>query len=57
MCMASADCTPFMGVIRQTPQSEFYRNTTYRRDEWSSVARWGFALQRPESLIGYLTAA
>jgi len=55
--MASADCTPFMGVIRQTPQSEFYRNTTYRRDEWSSVARWGFALQRPESLIGYLTAA
>lgn len=56
LSMASADATPFMGVLRQSPQSEFYRNTTYRRDEWSTVARWGFALQRPESLVTILTS-
>lgn len=56
LSMASADTTPFMGVIRQSPQSEFNRNTTMRRDEWSTVARWGFALQRPESLGVILTA-
>lgn len=50
MSMASADSTPFMGVIRRSPISEFDRNTTFRRDEWSMTSRWGFALQRPESL-------
>ncbi|AUS01797.1 major capsid protein [Vibrio phage 1.293.O._10N.261.52.E1] len=50
MSMASADTTPFMGVIRRSPVSEFERNGTFRRDEWSMTSRWGFSLQRPESL-------
>lgn len=50
MSMASADATPFMGVIRRAPVAEFDRNTSFRRDEWSMTSRWGFALQRPESL-------
>lgn len=56
LSMASSDATPFMGVIRQSPQAESYRNTTYRRDEYSTVARWGFALQRPESLVCILSS-
>lgn len=56
MSMASADATPFMGVIRRAPTAEFFRNTTYRRDEWSMTSRWGFALQRPESLGVLITS-
>ncbi|QZI86149.1 hypothetical protein PODOV061v2_0005 [Vibrio phage 172P1] len=55
MSMASADSTPFMGVIRRSPVSEFERNGTFRRDEWSMTSRWGFALQRPESLAVVIT--
>ena len=50
MSMASADDMPFMGVIRQQPQSEFFRNTHYKRDEWSSTCRYGFGLKRAETL-------
>lgn len=50
MSMASADHMPFMGVIRQQPTGEFYRNVTMKRDEWSMTARYGHAIQRPETL-------
>jgi hypothetical protein len=50
MSMASEDTMPIMGAIRQEPAPEFFRNTSYKRDEWSATARWGFGLQRPESL-------
>lgn len=43
--------TPFMGAWRQQPASEGFRNTTFKRDEYSTTARWGFGLQRQESLI------
>ncbi len=43
--------TPFMGAWRQKPASEGFRNTTFKRDEYSTTARWGFGLQRSESLI------
>lgn len=49
--------TPFMGAWRQMPASEGFRNTTFKRDEYSTTARWGFGLQRPESLISILTSA
>jgi len=55
MSMASADDMPFMGVIRQRPQSEFFRNVTNRRDEWSSTCRYGFALERAETLAVIVT--
>lgn len=50
MSMADASSMPFMGVIRQRPQSEFFRNTHYKRDEWSSTCRYGFGLKRAETL-------
>ena len=55
MSMAGSDAMPFMGVIRQQPTPEFDRNVMLKRDEWSATARWGFAIQRPESLYGLLT--
>lgn len=50
MSMASADLMPFMGVIRRMPDPEFFRNTNLRRDEWTATSRWGFSIQRPETL-------
>lgn len=51
MSMADASSMPFMGVVRQRPMSEFFRNTHYKRDEWSATCRYGFGLKRAESLI------
>ncbi|MGL1886320.1 MAG: hypothetical protein OCD76_07375 [Reichenbachiella sp.] len=51
MCVADEDCKPMMGVIRQRPTAEFERQSSKKRDAWSSTAYWGFALYRPESLI------
>lgn len=56
MSMASAEEMPFMGVMRQQPTPEFFRNTTLKRDEWSTTYRYGFALQRPETLGVILTS-
>ncbi len=50
MSMASADDMPFMGVLRQRPTSEFFRNVTMKRDEYSTTCRYGFALKRAETL-------
>lgn len=55
MSMADASSMPFMGVIRQRPQSEFFRNTHYKRDEWSSTCRYGFGLKRAETLVTVAT--
>lgn len=57
MSMADDMHMPFMGAMRQLPQMEGFRNVTFKRDEYSSTARWGFGLQRPEMLIGILTSA
>ena len=51
MSMADAGHMPFHGVIRQRPTSEFERNATYKRDEWSVTSEWGFGLKKAESLI------
>lgn len=51
MSMADASSMPFMGVLRQLPESEFFRNTNYKRDEWSTTCRYGFGLKRAESLV------
>lgn len=55
-CFADDQHTPFMGAWRQAPTTEGYRNTTFKRDEYTTTARWGFGLQRPESLIVVLTS-
>jgi hypothetical protein len=48
--MASSDDMPFMGVMRQRPTSEFFRNGTMKRDEYSTTCRYGFGLKRAETL-------
>lgn len=50
MSMASSDLMPFMGVVRRMPDPEFFRNVNLRQDEWTATSRWGFAIQRPETL-------
>ena len=55
MSMASDTAMPFMGVVRQRPQTEFFRNTNLKRDEWSATCRYGFALKRPETLVSIAT--
>jgi len=49
--------TPFMGAWRQQPTTEGFRNATWKRDEYSTTARWGFGLQRPEALISIISSA
>ena len=55
MSMANDTSMPFMGVIRQRPETEFFRNTNLKRDEWSATCRYGFALKRPEALVTIAT--
>lgn len=57
LCVADDQHTPYMGAWRAMPSTEGFRNTTFKRDEYSTTARWGFGLQRPESLISVLTSA
>lgn len=46
---------PFMGVVRKQPTAGSKRNDDLQRDEFWAVSRWGFALQRPETLVTILT--
>lgn len=53
---ADDQTTPFMGAWRQMPTTEGNRNATFKRDEYSTTARWGFGLQRTESLVVVITS-
>lgn len=57
MCIADDQHKPYMGAFRQMPTTEGYRNVTFKRDEYSTTARWGFGLQRPEALVSVITSA
>ena len=48
---------PFMGAWRQMPETDGEYNKDKQRDEYVTTARWGFGLQRPETLITVLTNA
>lgn len=56
MCAADDMTTPFMGAWRQMPTTEGFRNVTGKRDEYSTTARWGFGVQRFESLISIISS-
>lgn len=47
---------PFMGAMRRNPRVEGLRNVEKRRDEFHVSARWGFGVQRGESLISILVS-
>lgn len=57
MSVAGDEVTPFMGAMRRMPRVEGDRNVSERRDEFHVSARWGFGLQRAESLISVITSA
>lgn len=50
-CVADDQHTPFMGAWRQMPKTDGEFNKDLQRDEYVTTARWGFGLQRPESLV------
>lgn len=55
MCVADDMTKPIMGAMRRPPRVEGKRNTSERRDEYHTTARWGFGLQRGETLISVLS--
>lgn len=55
-CFANDMTTPFMGALRRPPSTEGFRNTTFKRDEYTSTARWGFGVQRFDTLLGVLVS-
>ena len=57
MCVADEDVMPLMGAWRKMPSIEGDRSVPLRRDEFYSTARWGFGIQRPESLVVVATSA
>lgn len=57
MCVASDDIKPYMGAWRRMPRVEGERNVSKRRDEFHVTSRWGFGVQRFETLGSIITSA
>ena len=55
-CVADDTVTPIMGAWRRMPEVEGHRNVQKRQDEFYTSARWGFGLQRPQSMISLITS-
>jgi len=52
---AGGDINPFIGAWREMPTVEPFRNVSKRRDEFSTTARYGKKLFRPENLVGVIS--
>lgn len=55
-CVADDTTTPIMGAWRRMPKVDGFRNVQKRQDEFYTSARWGFGLQRPQSMISLITS-
>lgn len=55
-CVSDDTVTPIMGAWRRQPRIEGFRNVPRRQDEFFLTARWGFGLQRPQSMISIVTS-
>lgn len=55
-CVADDTVTPIMGAWRRMPEVEGDRNVQKRQDEFYTSARWGFGMQRPQSMISLITS-
>jgi hypothetical protein len=55
-CVADDSITPIMGAWRRMPRVEGDRNVQKRQDEFYATSRWGFGLQRPQSMISIVTS-
>lgn len=54
-CVADDSITPIMGAWRRMPTTAGERQESKRRDVFYTTARWGFGLQRPQSIATLLT--
>lgn len=50
MCLIDDQTKPIMGAIRRHPSVEGQRNQSKRRNEFTSSARYGFGVQRMDSI-------
>lgn len=57
MCVADDNCKPVMAAWRRMPRSETERNKDKRRDETVTTARYGFGVQRVDTLGVIVTDA
>ena len=57
MCIADDNCKPLMSSWRQTPRVEGERNKDLQRDEFVQTARFGFGIQRKDTLGVIVTSA
>lgn len=55
MYVGDDDGKALMGVIRRAPTAGMKRNDDLGRDEYFAKSRWGFSVQRPESVVVILT--
>lgn len=56
MCIADDQCKALMSAWRQQPRVEGERNKDKQRDEFVQTARWGFGIQRKDTLGVILTS-
>lgn len=57
MCVLDDQCKPMMGAWRRMPRAEGERNKDYRRDEFTVSARWGWGVQRIDTMGCIVTSA
>lgn len=56
MCILDDQCKPVMAAWRRRPSTEGERNKDRRRDEFVDTARYGFGLQRIDTLCAVATS-
>ena len=58
VCIVDDDHTPYMGAWRRMPRTEGKREPEKGggRDVFYTTARWGFGLQRPQSVVSIITS-
>ena len=57
MCVLDDNCKPLMAAWRQMPKVEGDRNKDLQRDEFVQTARFGFGIQRQDTLAVLVTSA
>lgn len=57
MCIIDDNCKPIMGAWRRQPKVEGERNKDRARDEYVTRARWGFGVQRVDTLGILITSS
>lgn len=57
MCVLDDQCKPIMAAWRRMPRVEGERNKDHRRDEFVTTSRYGFGVQRMDSLAVLCTHA